>query len=130
MIDNVQLFSMARQQMRWLSARQKVVAQNVANIDSPGYVARDLKPLTFREELDFARRRLQMLTTDPRHIQPQGNSRFTANRPRPFETTIDRNGVSLEGQMAIENQIRTMQEIALAGHGKHLQMMRKSIASN
>ena len=30
--------------MNWLNRRQRVIAENVANADTPGYLARDLKP--------------------------------------------------------------------------------------
>ena len=33
--------------MCWLNARQNVLSQNVANADTPGYTARDLKPVDF-----------------------------------------------------------------------------------
>ena len=38
---------MLRERMSWLNARQDVLSQNVANADTPGYTARDLKPLDF-----------------------------------------------------------------------------------
>src|SRR5690349_5580690 len=41
------LFSMISQRIGWLSERQKVLAENVANADTPNYKARDLKPQDF-----------------------------------------------------------------------------------
>ena len=37
------LLSQIKGRLTWLDERQRVVAQNVANADTPGYVARDLK---------------------------------------------------------------------------------------
>ena len=42
---------MLRERMTWLNQRQDVLSQNVANADTPGYVARDLKPLDFDDML-------------------------------------------------------------------------------
>jgi flagellar basal-body rod protein FlgB len=35
-------FKLAGQRMQWLGARQQVIAQNVANADTPNYKARDV----------------------------------------------------------------------------------------
>ena len=43
------LLSQIKGRLSWLDERQRVVSQNVANADTPGYVARDLKTPT-----DFA----------------------------------------------------------------------------
>ena len=41
-VDDIPLFGMLRGRLGWLSERQRVVAENVANADTPGYRARDL----------------------------------------------------------------------------------------
>ena len=46
-LNGVPLFSLLTGRMSWLSARQSVLADNVANADTPNYVARDVKPLDF-----------------------------------------------------------------------------------
>jgi flagellar basal-body rod protein FlgB len=42
---------MISRRMDWLSQRQTVLSQNVANADTPNYQPRDLKTLDFRAEL-------------------------------------------------------------------------------
>ena len=62
---------MLRERMTWLNQRQDLLSQNVANADTPGYVARDLKPLEFRRPAgrdDAAASGGGMTVTDPRHI--------------------------------------------------------------
>lgn len=46
-ISKLPLFSLISQRMSWLSDRQRVLADNVANADTPGYRARDLAPQDF-----------------------------------------------------------------------------------
>ena len=46
-IGSLPIIEMMKQRMQWLTQRQQVLAQNVANADTPGYTARDLKELDF-----------------------------------------------------------------------------------
>ncbi|MEM8786362.1 MAG: flagellar basal body rod protein FlgB [Pseudomonadota bacterium] len=43
----INLFKGLRLNMNWLNARQNVIAENVANADTPGYRARDLEKPDF-----------------------------------------------------------------------------------
>ncbi len=49
-MDNLTLFSLASQRTAWLGQRQAVVAENVANANTPGYTAKDVAP--FADVLD------------------------------------------------------------------------------
>ena len=41
--SSIPLFSILKTKMTYLSERQAILAQNVANADTPGYMARDIK---------------------------------------------------------------------------------------
>ena len=43
------IFEILRTKMGWIQERQGVLAENVANANTPNYVARDLKPMSFDE---------------------------------------------------------------------------------
>ena len=43
-MESVNLFALATEKSRWLAARQATVAGNVANANTPGYVAKDIQP--------------------------------------------------------------------------------------
>ena len=102
-IGDVTLFSMARSQMRYLSQRQDVLAQNVANADTPNYQARDLVPLKFDQTLSQQFFRLEMrpaamgvslpgtLPTDPKFRNPESRE--------VYEQSLDENNVVLEEQL-------------------------------
>ena len=67
-VDDIPLFGMLRGRLGWLSERQRVVAENVANADTPGYRARDLSaPADFSQALDGARG-VGMMRTSAAHI--------------------------------------------------------------
>lgn len=42
-LADMSFFRLASQRMEWLAARQKVIAENVANADTPGFSARDVQ---------------------------------------------------------------------------------------
>lgn len=50
-LNKLTLFRLMKGQMGWLNRRQEVLAQNVANSDTPGYKPRDLAPLDFEQML-------------------------------------------------------------------------------
>ena len=43
-LDQISFFRLASDRLEWLSSRQKGIAENIANGDTPGYRARDVAP--------------------------------------------------------------------------------------
>ncbi len=48
MLSDLPIFSALKTKMRWHETRQTVLAQNIANADTPDYRGRDLREVTFR----------------------------------------------------------------------------------
>lgn len=99
---NIPLLSMVKTKMAYLGERQTLLAQNVSNMDTPGYVPRDLKPLDFGHILANIQKRLTPATTSPLHIPGLGgpSPRFVAEAQDPtYETKPVKNSVVLEEQM-------------------------------
>ena len=46
-ISDIPIFSMLRTKMQWHQERQKLLAENVSNADTPKFKPRDLAPLKF-----------------------------------------------------------------------------------
>src|SRR5215470_3806727 len=46
-ISDMPIFSMLRTKMQWHQERQRLLAENVANADTPKFTPRDLVPLNF-----------------------------------------------------------------------------------
>jgi flagellar basal-body rod protein FlgB len=99
-LNNLTLFQMAMTKMEWASQRQKILAQNVANIDTPDYKEHDLKKLDFKHLLQQQTPQVKLAETNPLHqsgtVPPE--DRFRANRLK-FEESPDGNAVSEEDQM-------------------------------
>lgn len=50
-LGGLSLFQALAEKMRWHQARQSLLAENVANADTPGFVGRDLKAFSFDDQI-------------------------------------------------------------------------------
>ncbi len=98
-IIDIPILAMLRERMQWQQARQQVLAENVANADTPDYEAKDLAPLDFSRELAAASLPLQR--TSPDHIAAvsDGGSQFATGGGGPYEIRPRGNAVSHEEEM-------------------------------
>ena len=103
-MEPVYLFGLVNQQRSWLSARQSLVAQNIANANTPGFEARDIVP--FNKVLDNST--LQMAASDPAHLSlsPSESLKAQQKKSDSWEITHSGNSVSLEQEMMKEGEIR------------------------
>jgi len=87
------------QKIAYLNQRQAVLAENVANADTPGYKAHDLTPFTFDDALKQTS--VGMTITDPRHIIPASMAGVNgqSTKVKTLETLPDGNSVDLESEM-------------------------------
>lgn len=126
------LFGAIKGRLGWLSQRQEVLAQNIANADTPRYRASDLKPFQFKEILRQEKIQLNMNVTDASH-QPGRRKRirdFAEQKERqPFETSPTGNSVVLEEQMAKVNETHTKHKLVTQLYKKHLSMISAAVRS-
>ncbi len=124
-LTDLSLLNQIKGRMTWLDERQRVVAQNVANSDTPGYAARDLKaPTDFAQALANGGG-LQMTRTSAAHIAPTGaNVRFTSTKTPDSETTLDGNSVVVEEQMLKMAESRMAYDAAIGFYQKSMSMLR------
>ncbi len=101
--QSIPLLSAIRTKLKWHQARQRVLAENVANADTPHFTAKDLKQPSFRRELSVLRPPVvEASQTHPTHIFAKSSaprSPFRQRGDEAFEITPDGNAVSLEEQM-------------------------------
>jgi flagellar basal-body rod protein FlgB len=127
-ISEIPLFAMLRGRLGYLSARQQVIAQNVANSDTPGFLPKDLKPFTFDATLKAQSADAQVMT-DPGHMQPKGSqasakSGFKPITTRDSETRLDGNAVVLEEEMMKLTEARMNYDAAISFYQKSLGLLR------
>lgn len=102
-ITDVPIFSMLRTRLQFAQERQKVLAENVANADTPNYRARDLKAPKFPDPTERAPPMVSMVSlrrTENGHIaQLGGTSAFSTEGKVGYEVRPTGNAVNLEDEM-------------------------------
>jgi len=131
-LTDVPMLSLLRERMSWLDARQKVLSQNVANADSPGYRAMDLKPLDFENILSGqtqAKNFSGLETDNPRHIAISGESMDGFQDDASSDTAANPTGntVSLEQEMIKVADTQSQYQAAANLYAKAIGMMRTAI---
>ena len=129
-MPDIPLLGLLRERMSWLNARQTLLSQNVANADSPGYGAQDLKPLDFEALLRGASPANDrgLLVTDPRHIQPVSpNAQFDQMAAPDGAGDMTGNTVSLEGEMIKVADTQAQFQAASNLYSKAVNLLRTAI---
>ena len=102
-INDLPALSILRTKMQWHQERQRVLAENVSNSNTPNFKPRDLvEPKFDRSGANVAGSAgsLAMLRTAQSHISATGaDPAFDQNRRTGFQTRPAGNAVSLEEEM-------------------------------
>ncbi len=96
-MTDVYLFSLASQRTGYLSARQTLIASNVANANTPAFKAMDLKPFS----ATLQETETQMSVTNPLHLTPAAQELNPA-QPREEDAAnayVSGNSVNLENEL-------------------------------
>lgn len=129
-ISGIPLFAMLRQRLGYEGERQRLVAQNVANADTPGYVGRDLKAFTFSAQVQSQAglAMMQPAQTAAGHLPGAtrlgGSGAFRSAAAPDSETTLDGNKVVLEDQMIKMSESRMEYEAAIGFYQKSMALLR------
>ncbi len=127
-IADIPLFSMLRSRLGYMSERQRVVAQNIANADTPGFSPKDLKSFSFRMgEQTKGVTMVQPSQTSAGHLPGRPTaapSAFKAVEAADSETTLDGNSVVLEDQMLKMTESRMQYDAAIGFYQKSLGLLR------
>lgn len=130
-MDNqgISFLSALQNRMGWLSDRQKIVAQNVANASTPGFKPKDLKAQDFAAMVagqESGQGGLGLAMTNGMHIAPEsmGPSHAEAIDSPDSETTLDGNSVVLEEQMLKMSDSRMQFQAAVGFYEKSLEMIK------
>ncbi len=121
--ESMPLFNAIKTKMGYLSERQGVLAQNIANADTPDYQAKDVKTPDFKHTLSLSSHQLAMKTTNSKHLTGHtvsANNLHIINRDSTYERNPTGNNVAIEEEMSkvAENQ---------AEYQKMLNLYRKSV---
>ncbi|MCB1721414.1 MAG: flagellar basal body rod protein FlgB [Alphaproteobacteria bacterium] len=107
--ENIALFKALGAKMDFLNQRQRVISQNIANTDTPGYRPKDLKPVDFGNVLQNVTKGksgVRLETTDNLHMPPPGDVRIDdpQKQKRTYEVAPAGNAVIMEEQLINSGQ--------------------------
>ncbi|HKT16574.1 MAG TPA: flagellar basal body protein [Stellaceae bacterium] len=101
-LRSIPLFEAMARRMSWLSDRQTVLAENVANANTPGYDEKDLKEPDFKALLGSASSSVasvRLIATEPGHFTTSPGGGLPGTTVTTEDRTLNGNGVSIEAQM-------------------------------
>jgi len=103
-ITDIPILSMLRTRLQWSQERQRVLAENVANADTPKYRGRDLTAPKFEDPTQVTPTPVTMVSlsqTEPGHIggMSLSGSGFKTESRENFEIRPTGNAVSIEDEM-------------------------------
>ena len=100
-VSDIPILAMLRTRMAWHQERQRVLADNIANADTPKFKPRDLAPPDFRRAAPAAGP-VALVRTETMHLSASGaggGSQFAADKRGQYEVHPTGNAVSLEEEM-------------------------------
>jgi len=131
-LNKLTLFGLMKGQLGWLGRRQEVLAQNIANSDTPNYKPSDLQAFNFPDMVK--RQQMQQgrgfSTTSPMHFAGARTltSPFAeAQDAAPFETAPTGNAGVLEEQMAKLGETQIQHRLTSELYRKHIGMIKIAI---
>ena len=125
MFDKIEILQLAHGLASHAASRQAVVARNIANADTPGYQAADIRPF---EQVVEPRESAHLRSTREGHRGSPYNLAYSSTALTPVsETSPNGNGVSLETEMVKASEARHQHDLALAVYKSTLGIMRTSL---
>jgi flagellar basal-body rod protein FlgB len=130
--QDIGLFKALAAKMDYLNQRQKVIAQNIANANTPGYKPNDLSPVDFGAVLaqTTGDATVRPVTTNPMHMTPGGNAladpKVVQNK-KPYEVTPTGNAVIMEEQMVASSETMTDYNLMTNLYLKNVNMIKTAL---
>lgn len=143
-MQDLTLMSAMLTKMNWMEERQKVLAENIANADTPNYRPQDVKPLDFKNLLQSSTSSVSLgsasastpasglAKTDPNHIGAGGSAAIGGKSPTgeeksPYEVSPAGNAVILEEQLIKMNQNYTDYQFTTNLYQKNMDMLKQAL---
>jgi len=132
MFAKLELFQMASRAAEHASQRHNLIAQNIANADTPGYRMKDLEPFAKAFENSWnSTPGSELKRTRIGHIDLQRSSEVGFHQTQPASEALSPNGnsVSLELEMVKASQAKQAHELAVATYKNGIDLVRASLST-
>lgn len=132
--QNIGLFKGMNAKMDYLNQRQRVVSQNIANADTPGYKPRDLVDVDFSKAMEKAlrtsnKKHVSIQTTNEGHMPPPDSIRDARSKDqrKTYEIAPAGNAVIMEEQLIKSNETIMDYNLITSLYQKNIGMIKTSI---
>ena len=128
-ITDIPVLAALRTRMQWAQERQRLLAENVANANTPDYRPRDLSPPKFDQPAVAQPAGVALERTNPNHIagSTAGTTEFRVNRRGGYEVHPTGNAVNLEDEMMKVAANQLDYQAASSLYGRTLALMKIAI---
>lgn len=133
MLKNLEIFRLAQGMANHAAIRQSVIAQNIANADTPGYRAQDISAFSDSYK-SSGQSAVTMRRSRPGHfLSGEGSTSVSTQQwtpraaARPGALSPNGNNVSLESELMMAAQVKGEQDRALAIYRSALTILRTSL---
>jgi flagellar basal-body rod protein FlgB len=129
---DIKLIDAMNGKMGYLSERQAVISENIANANTPDYRAKDLPPANFNAMVEESYNKLPLTRTSASHLSsPVATSRYSViDDPKASETIPMGNNVVLEDQALKLTQTSQDYQLVAQLYRKINGMMRLAVQPN
>ncbi len=116
--------ALAERRLAWLDARQRVLARNIANADTPGFRPADVRPF---QDMIARQSPGRMQATHAMHLGPAGGPLGSRPDRAALERTPNGNAVALDEQALRVAETDQQHAIAMGLHRKYLALFRTAL---
>lgn len=129
LLSDIGLFSALKSRMHWLQARQGVLAENVANADTPLYRARDMEAFELPERTSVPKPgAVVAVRTDAAHFASTGDDpRWRHEKVPTFEVKPAGNSVVLEEEMMKVTQTQIDYQLATSLYTRSIGLLKTAL---
>jgi flagellar basal-body rod protein FlgB len=130
--SDLPLFKLAGRRMNWLNQRQRVLAQNIANADTPNYKPRDLDDASFKALVRAGTGivGVEPVRTNAAHMGAGGmaDGDFRVRKQAEvYETNLAGNAVILEEQLIKVSETNMSYRLTANVYSKYVNMFRLAL---
>ena len=127
-ISDIPILSMLRTRMQWQQERQRVLAENVANADTPNYQAKDIAEPSFNLSSPGLPASLALSRTAGAHLAGlDGGSSFAQKTSGNGQVRPAGNAVSLEDEMMKAGDNQADYQLAASLYQKSLDALKIAV---